>query len=326
MVPRKVRFYQMDAGERNGQPVPFPIGDLLGHISQLTEEQRLRRYAVAGQATDTFCWVDRAQTEPPYRARFAVIRMAGLPAKFQLGNLEDLDMAAGEGLAEICHVLFFQDAGNTVAKLYNHHGPRIGRILTYLQDLAPDSFRANHPLLDFDRLVRRDAWERCQRVAAIKLLSLRVRPSTGARREDANNKFARALRVLFEGTGARDIEITLNTGSRSRTEPDSLSTELVEEIREVILGDEFATESAELSGFVTNLQLPNRANGRPHLDSFGVDLVDDSMLDGVEVRKRADATNLIEDSSAYAALLRSYHDNYETIQQCVRISRHPRRA
>lgn len=135
-VERTIQFYRADVGtDDGGKPLPFHPGPALDAISRLPCDDGSRsRYLIDGDG-DALCAFSGPESFSQ-TLRFCRIRRDGLPLQEQRGIIRDLGIDADAGLVEPVHVVFFPD--NIVGVEYNHFGPRLSRLGTYLREKFPD--------------------------------------------------------------------------------------------------------------------------------------------------------------------------------------------
>src|SRR5438105_527667 len=165
-ISRRVHFFRLDAGRQDGKPVPVDIDTLVGEIDDI--ELSAKRYVDYGEDR-LFAIVDRRAS--PQRMRIIRTRETDIPQRELDGRLAGLTLRAGEGLAEVTHVVFLSDRFLGVE--YNYHGPRASALAYYLEKLAPSSptpLRARP-------LIRPDVMQALDKAGELKLVDIRARRS-----------------------------------------------------------------------------------------------------------------------------------------------------
>ena len=81
--------------------------------------------------------IRRHNTAPNVTLQFGRVRRNGLPMLEQAGNISDLVLDADAGLLEAIHVVFFPN--NIVGAEYNHFGPRVSRLGSYLHEKSSEA-------------------------------------------------------------------------------------------------------------------------------------------------------------------------------------------
>ena len=103
---RRIYFYRVDAGLKNGQPGPQPnLTPMLRALNNLPHSLGGRYYSTAEGVLTS--WVDSPAA--PHRMRFGHSRRSVLPQVELAGNLSSLQIAQDAGLAEAVHVAFFPE-------------------------------------------------------------------------------------------------------------------------------------------------------------------------------------------------------------------------
>ena len=72
---------------------------------------------------------------------FVRCRKDGLPMLAEQIDLQPFDLQAGQQLAEMTHVVFFDN--HIVGAEYNHYGPRVTSLASYLSAIAPQHLPDN---------------------------------------------------------------------------------------------------------------------------------------------------------------------------------------
>lgn len=103
-VERKIYFYQIDAGQKNGAPVPFDPVPILQHIDALPFKLE-GRYLDVGEGNVTF--VLPKSFSYPQRLVFVLSRRSNLPELERAGDMSPLPIPIDSGLGEKIHVILF---------------------------------------------------------------------------------------------------------------------------------------------------------------------------------------------------------------------------
>lgn len=281
---RKVFFYRVAAGiDDTGRPRDFDPVPALEMVDALGFEDGAR-YLDVGDGDVSCCWVDSRRY--PQKARLARVRRRYLPQIERQGNLADLDLEPGSGLAEQTHLVFFRY--NIIGTLFNWYGPRVSHLRHYLADRCDQSFM----YLDFEALVRNDAAERLNRIGGVKALTLSVSRQHLDRVDKVPGLYdALAAMPIFDAD-----QITLELKPR-RYSRDLISRNILGWVTNLMdRGDahEWAT--------IFKVQGVDRATGR--LDT--IDLLGDQFAVEKEIEWDPDHEGHIRDRSAYKAIIDAY--------------------
>ena len=170
-LQRKIYFYRADIGtDEGGQPLdydPIPALDVIESLPFTNDIHGRYEIDADGNALS----VRRLQTVPNATLQFGRVRRNGLPQLEQAGNISDLVLATDAGLLEAIHVVFFPN--NIVGAEYNHFGPRVSRLGSFLHDKSGKAV----PRATFRALLRRDAAKQLDRLSDLRVLELSVMPS-----------------------------------------------------------------------------------------------------------------------------------------------------
>ena len=170
-LERKIYFYRADIGaDEGGQPLAFDPVPALDEIDSLpfTNDAHGRyEFDADGNALS----VRKHNTVPNVTLQFGRVRRNGLPQLEQAGNISDLVLDADAGLLEAIHVVFFPD--NIVGAEYNHFGPRVSRLGSFLYDKSGKAV----PRAIFSAILRGDAAKQLDRLSDLRVLELSVLPS-----------------------------------------------------------------------------------------------------------------------------------------------------
>jgi hypothetical protein len=148
MAERIVQFWHVTDHMHNPLPGIFPAGAVIRAISDLPAADRY-----IDTSDDMRLLAIPLRDAPPQHAALCRVRRDNLPSLERAGQLGDLRLARDQNLAEATHFRFFNR--NVVGMLYNHDGPRIGRLAKYLEEAVSISI-SFAPVLDADTARRLD--------------------------------------------------------------------------------------------------------------------------------------------------------------------------
>jgi hypothetical protein len=207
-VDRKIYFYRVQVNSNpDGSPVAFDPGAAFTLIDNLPFDPP-ERYHVGSDGTETICVVDRNTL--PYRIRLGNVRRSDFPHVEEHGIFSPLNIAAGKGLVEPIHVIFFAD--NIVGCEFNFHGPRIGKLKTYLATKGGESCRN----IVFTALLRQNVAADLSRLRSLRTFQLKIHASYAEIVEQADERLGSAFRQAREAGEAELVEIVLKPEKRSR--------------------------------------------------------------------------------------------------------------
>ena len=208
MAKRNVFFYEIRPTRRKDLEWRLDVSGLIEALDALPTDQRIRE--VRGNTGDFYEFVqvihkDHRGTNPAIA--YVRCRDHGLPMLERDAILEPLTIAAGRRLAELTHAVFFDR--HVIGAEYNHYGPRLSSLASYLADKVPQCLPANNrvsivPLINTDLLaLLRDA-------PTIRSLSLKMAPLLVDSIQKARHLPSRdALSQLFSGYGAQRLGIDI---------------------------------------------------------------------------------------------------------------------
>jgi hypothetical protein len=194
------------------------FGDVLGTIAQMNIPQRIRG------APDPAGIFGLAQNGDDFSGEAARVRMEDLPRAVDIatGRFHDLNVRDHEGLSEEIHFLY--DAGIDVIAIQRKLHMRASALRDLISDLAQTQ-------VDFQIILRRDAWERFQQMPLIKKVSFKL-----ARPLDLTGQPLPSLMRVFQemdefnGVSAK-VEISVDRERNRGLNLDSV-TQLVRSFRE----------------------------------------------------------------------------------------------
>ena len=170
-LERKIYFYRADIGtDDGGQPLAFdpsPALDAIDSLPFTNDDYGRYEFDADGNALS----IRRHNTVPNVTLQFGRVRRNGLPMLEQAGSISDLVLDADAGLLEAIHVVFFPD--NIVGAEYNHFGPRVSRLGSYLHEKSSEAVAR----AAFRPILRGDAAKQLDRLSDLRVLDLSILPS-----------------------------------------------------------------------------------------------------------------------------------------------------
>ena len=170
-LERKIYFYRVDIGtDEGGEPLAFdpsPALDAIDSLPFTNDADSRYEFDVDGNALS----VRRHNAAPNVTLQFGRVRRNGLPMLEQAGNISDLVLDADAGLLEAIHVVFFPN--NIVGAEYNHFGPRVSRLGSYLYEKSNKAVAR----AAFRPVLRGDAAKQLDRLSDLRVLEFSIVPS-----------------------------------------------------------------------------------------------------------------------------------------------------
>lgn len=253
-------------------------------------------------------WVDEDGTRTLLQAfpssipHFALhtIRKTNLPAEEADGEIIDLSIPKGHGLAEGTHFLFYPR--NIVLCLYNHQGPRISRLGDWIENRLGIE-------IDFSPVYRPDSLAIINQMNQINSISFSIdarQLSTFDERIDENdtNSIFKALRDWAVGQEVGGtVNVSIGIGRGKNVMPQRTMSKLINEVK---LVDRRKFRGAKISGKIGD-------------DSklLMVDLLKDQLVVKATVDADGERTNKVKASVAYEVLNQAYEDFKSQIETSV---------
>ena len=287
-ITREIYFFRVHAEDKDGKPVSFNPKPALRYIKRLKCKRRGGRYWDQGESV-TCCWPDRFS--PRAALRLGTIRRRDLPQKEVGGVLKSLGIPPRAGLAELTHIVFFEDG--VVGCDFNYFGPRVTKLADYLRQKAPERLVPKH--LSFEALLRNDAADHLQKAGNIKLFRLKIRSSMVRDVERANRSLGEAFRVAMRAGRAEEAEIILRPKPRSS---DGLSGQVVGIARRLV-----GKEALREGGAKVSAEAVNDRNERIKLD-----LLSDKLIAKRPIPRQDNRTLALNRKEAYEAIVDAYKE------------------
>lgn len=300
VISRKIHFYHADVGrDELGDPIPFDPSGALQHINnnlQFDPTDADSRYFPLDSGNSLCLWIDKATLR--HRFRLGLIRRSGLPDLDDGGTLTDLPILQEQGLAELIHIVVFDN--NIVGVDFNSHGPRLNRLSEYF--LA----KSGSPTLDvkFKHLLDPDVINRLDAVREIRLFHLEYSP-----------KYADIL--VKAAPSMRDTLVASRIAGIAKKVA-------------VILKFEKGTGESGLLGFAKTLLKNKSLEGvstlklRGVMDDTGavelIDVLHDRLVAEVDIKLRSETGRALDEKSAYSSIEAAYGKLEKKLQRAVRVA------
>lgn len=164
MPERKIHFYRIT--DQLGQPLatPFDARPALQAVDELDFAAGEAHMETADGQVLLGKSLEYQQAQVPFMALYR-IRREDLPSLETTGEIEDLELDADAGLAEGIHAAFF--AESVVGIMYNHFGPRAGRVPQYLNARA-----GIDPRIAVQPLIRPEIMQKVNQLSDITIVEI----------------------------------------------------------------------------------------------------------------------------------------------------------
>ena len=170
-LERKIYFYRADIGTDDGGQLlafdPSPALDAIDSLPFTNDDHGRYEFDADGNALS----IRRHNTVPNVTLQFGRVRRNGLPMLEKAGNISDLVLDADTGLLKAIHVVFFPD--NIVGAEYNHFGPRVSRLGSYLHEISSEAVAR----AAFRPILSGDAPKQLDQLSDLRVLDFSILPS-----------------------------------------------------------------------------------------------------------------------------------------------------
>lgn len=278
-----------------GDPLPyrFPahrVRDVVSAAQSANEDL----YSIDRDATVTL--MESFSGTRPHLA-LHTIRRVNLPSEDANGRIVDLSINEAHGLAEGTHFLFCPR--NVVVCLYNHQGPRIKRLGSWLHDrLGLD--------VSFVPLLRADTWAVVEQMRTITAVEVSI-PAAQARAleppPDNDDDLLTALRASGDASQSGSLRVSWTVGRGRDRMPQSRMRGLAESLFRL---DKRGFKVAKIHGRLEGVKAP-----------VPVDLIEDQLVTRRTVDPERQRSRRISTASAYEAMDDTYDSFRDQIQTAV---------
>ncbi len=303
-LERKILFFRADIGnDAGGRPLPFYPSAALGAIDALPfSHGPSGRYELEDNG-NALCLFNHSNGQG-LAARFCRVRRSGLPQLERAGQISNLDLPAESGLLEAIHVVFFPQT-NIVGAEYNHYGPRVSRLGSYLYDKSNKAV----PRAVFLSLLRGDAAEQLERLTDMRLLEFSIRPPFVDFVRQANQSlgdaFAANSRVL---ENPEILQVTLKPQKEDRQ---GLLTRIRESLR-ILFGSNEILEGAE------RLQVRGKCEDSGQVET--IDLLKDQLVSVKSIVRMGERSRALDSASAFEAIREAYQQLEDDLEKAAGVS------
>ncbi len=225
------------------------------------------------------------------------IRRSNLPSEDAGGRIVDLTIDPRHGLAEGTHFLFCPR--NVVICLYNHVGPRIGRLGNWLETRTGLS-------VQFTPLYRRDTWaviEQMQRLTQIELSIPADQIAVIGDDPSFDPSLLDALRASARVSHGGLVHLVWSVGTGGHSVPQGRMRELAHSL---VRSDKTGFKGAKVSGRVEGSTSP-----------IPVDLLHDQLVTRRSVEPERERSRRLSTGSAYEAMDETYELFKQQIQEAI---------
>lgn len=291
-VYRKVYFYRIEHPEQVMSALPSDVARI-GNLP-FTEAGR---YEKDGEEGRLCVWPD--SFDFPLKLRFGRTRMRNLPTKELGGKLEELGLAADEGLNELMHIVIFDDG--YVAAEFNFDAPRINRLGPYLYNKR-NKLNVKPVFLP---LFQRDILQVVRDMSAINFLELKGKPDARNLLQEADKDLASAYGTIADLGADRSVEL----GLRAQKHPDSRLKKLSAKVAQIAQQYPWDVRTTMSKLRVTGVN----AEGKFDV----VDLLEDHLIVVKQMERGSRKHKAVQAASAYKELIQAYRDKKEELAGAV---------
>jgi hypothetical protein len=208
-LERKVYFYRPRMAPVDGRVPQLDPEAIFAAVSALAVGNARYQTLEDGQLIR----VTPMRTQSRIGLSMGVVRNSGLPRLENVrdGRVSPLEIADGAGLVEETHVLFFENG--IIGAEFNFYGPRVGRLVSFIQSKCPGL-----PRFSTEMLLNDDAAAEVRRLTDLRLVRLRLGRSYVDLLEQAGQSVADSIGAMLDHTEGRSLEIVIKPErGRNRT-------------------------------------------------------------------------------------------------------------
>ena len=301
-VERDIYFFRADIGkDDNGNLLPFDPGLALTRIRQLPfSEGDGGRYEddLEGNVLCLF------HTDPGSKeVQFCRIRRTGLPQLETAGNLTELTIGPNTGLSEAVQVMFFPN--NITGIVYNHYGPRLSRLGSYLYTKSGHTI----PLVKFRPLLSADVAKQLDQLGDIRLFDLSVQPSYASVIRSNDDSLGDVIDANIRFQGPEDL-ISV-TAKYSGIRRQSMLARISSLARRLLLLD-------DLRPNVERFKVKGKLIDTGKVET--IDLLSNKLISAQSIVRLSDRSRALEPDSAFRAISRAYENFKDDLDQAYSVS------
>ena len=302
-LERKIYFYRADIGnDEGGKPLTFDPSSALNVISSLPfANDDSSRYEFDNDG-NALCLIPHSHSTSS-AIQFCRIRRAGLPQLEKAGQIIDLNLDNDSGLLEAVHLVFFPD--NIVGCEYNHYGPRVSRLGSYLQTKSNETV----PKAYFHPLLRGNAAKQLDRLSEISLMDISIRPAfiNFVRQVDKSlaDAFDASAQVLSD---PEKVQLVIKPQRESRY---AALQKLLTPIKEMI-------GEAEFRQAADRFKLRGRCEDTDRVET--IDLLKDQLISTKKIVRLNERSRALDPDSAFDAVREAYQELRDDLIHATAIS------
>ena len=302
-LERKIFFYRPDIGvDDGGRPLQFDVLPALTTINSLPfSSNYVGRYDPDVDGNAICVLVHSIDTAPAIR--FCRVRRTGLPQLEHAGQITDLDLDADTGLLESVHAVFFSDG--IVGAEYNHFGPRISRLGSYLHEKSNKVVER----AIFRPLLRGDAAGQLDRLTDMRLLDYSVLPPYVEYVEQADRSlgsaFAASRHVL---ENPKTVQVTLTPAREAQR---GALGRLRGALKELISNE-------ELRNGTKRMQVRGKCADTNRVET--IDLLKDQLISTKSIVRMNARGRALNPDSAFQAIREAYYEQHDQLVEAAGIS------
>ncbi len=317
-IPRKIVFYKLycvEEVEENGEKMEkervFTASTWFNHVDTL--QAKNEDYSVQSlywrnrQSTILAAWVDHLPG--PQRVCFAKIRKDAFPLLESNGKLSRLQIKKTDGLAEPCHMVFFN--GDIVGVEANFHGPSMRMLVEYLTAKAP-----NLPYeVRYRSLIEREQLRKLKKILRGRKVVIKVHRSYVSRLKRAMERIGAAFEMLDNTVSETAETITLEF-SVGRSIKAKLDDYILEECKCLAQTDEYKEDSAK--GKLLQFRVEGYKEER---EKVIANMLEDRLIQEYHFARLDENTKAVVPEAVYAKIEELFNDEefHQRIMQALEI-------
>jgi hypothetical protein len=220
-----------------------------------------------------------------------------LPLKEQAGKLDTLDLAADQGLVELCHIVIYPE-GYAAAE-FNFSGPRIKRLSDYL-------YAKHNELNDkvtFLPLFQRDIVSLVEQMATINLMELTGQPGSASLLKEADQGLSDAVKTLGRVGAEKTVRLGLFSDGGHKSKLHTLAIRLAKVIRANRAEAEATLRKLRVQGFNTEGKID------------AVDLLEQHLISFKLIERVREDSKALSSESAYKQIDAAYEQLKDKLEE-----------
>ena len=306
-VGRKIYFFRADIGVDDGgiplQFDPLPALKIINSLTFSDDGDSRYQFDIDGNA---LCIVEPLRRQGR-DMRFCLVRRTGLPQLERRGNITDLNIDQDMGLLEAIHIVFFPvgaSGATIVGTEYNHFGPRISRLGSYLYEKSEGT--VERPVLK--PLLRRDFAEQLNRLGEIRLFEMSISPSFAGVVRDADRSLGEAFDANARVVGSPEtISLIARPENRHRR---SFLERLSGPLRFIL--------NHEQRQQIDKLQIKGKCADTGLVET--IDFLKDQFISTKRIFRLNRRSRALDPNSAFQAIREAYNDFREELESAASVS------